>query len=36
MQQSATDATAGAKVLSETSTEEGNMLSDMIAGVGAP
>lgn len=36
MQQGATDAAAGAKVLSETSTEEGNMLSDMIAGVGAP
>jgi len=30
------DAAAGAKVLSETSTEEGNMLGDMLAGVGSP
>ncbi|MEK9748472.1 MAG: portal protein, partial [Pseudomonadales bacterium] len=30
------NAAAGAKVLSETSTEEGNMLGDMLAGVGSP
>ena len=34
--QQATQAAQGAKLLGETSTQEGTLLGDMIAGVGAP